>query len=171
MTVETGARTEIWVKTLDTGPLTRLFGEGMVSYRPAWSPDGKSVLFVSDRDGTRALHQIPADGSAPAKLMLRNPKGRRGVMVARWEVADLSHRVWRAAGHQCARGVGGFRSAAGGERGCGGVQSVAVVGQRAWVFYDPDGKYSYFVKEIPGTPNQMIVVLNWFKESKAKVSE
>ncbi len=33
----------------------------------------------------------------------------------------------------------------------------------------PDGRYFYFAKEIPGTPNQKIVVLNWFKELKAKV--
>jgi len=41
----------LWIKQLDTGPLSRLTFEGEQSFRPAWTPDGRSVIFVSDRGG------------------------------------------------------------------------------------------------------------------------
>jgi eukaryotic-like serine/threonine-protein kinase len=40
-------------------------------------------LFVSDHDRTRALYQIRADGSAPAKVMLRNPRAVEEVQWSR----------------------------------------------------------------------------------------
>ncbi len=62
---------DIWVKQLPDGPLTRLtFGESS-NYRPAWTPDGRSVLFLSDRDGTDAVYVKRADGTGSAELVVR----------------------------------------------------------------------------------------------------
>lgn len=36
---------------------------------PDWSPDGASIVFVSDRDGPEALYLIAADGSSDAKRL------------------------------------------------------------------------------------------------------
>ena len=36
--------------------------------RPQWSPDGKSVAFISDRDGRAQLHLLPADGGEARQL-------------------------------------------------------------------------------------------------------
>jgi eukaryotic-like serine/threonine-protein kinase len=58
-------RVELWVKAMDTGPLTRLASEGTYDYRPSWAPDGRSIIFVSDLSGHSALYRVPADGSAP----------------------------------------------------------------------------------------------------------
>jgi serine/threonine-protein kinase len=69
-----GGRWELWVKTLPTGPLTRLASEGTYAYRPSWAPDGKSILFVSDPSGHSAVYRIPADGSAPWTLLLDDPR-------------------------------------------------------------------------------------------------
>ena len=37
-------------------------------YNPAWSPDGRSIAFESDRDGTFAVYVVAADGSGLTKL-------------------------------------------------------------------------------------------------------
>ncbi|MCU0620952.1 MAG: protein kinase [Gemmatimonadales bacterium] len=66
VTVADGARTEVWVKQLDRGPFTRLAYEGSVNYRAAWQPDGRTLGFISDREGRNLPYQVPGDGSAPA---------------------------------------------------------------------------------------------------------
>jgi Tol biopolymer transport system component len=38
---------------------------------PVWSPDGKQVVFVSDREGTQAVYVKTVDESAPERLLAR----------------------------------------------------------------------------------------------------
>jgi tRNA A-37 threonylcarbamoyl transferase component Bud32 len=64
----------LWIKQLDAGPLTRLTFDGKQNYRPEWSPDGRSVTFVSDRSGKNQLWVQRADGSAPARLLRQDPR-------------------------------------------------------------------------------------------------
>ena len=67
MSVNNIGRTEIWIKQLPTGPLSRLAFEGSnVNYRPVWHPDGRSVGFISDRTGRALPYVARADGSSPA---------------------------------------------------------------------------------------------------------
>ena len=35
---------------------------------PAWSPDGRSIAFVSERDGNREIYIMRADGSSQIRL-------------------------------------------------------------------------------------------------------
>jgi serine/threonine-protein kinase len=64
----------IWVKRLDSGPLTRLTFEGSVNYRPAWTPDGRSIAFISDRSRENQVWIKRADGSAAAELLLEDER-------------------------------------------------------------------------------------------------
>ena len=52
----------IWVKELRGAVATKIADAG---WMPAWSPDGKQVVFVSNR----TLRIAPADGSAPARTV------------------------------------------------------------------------------------------------------
>jgi serine/threonine-protein kinase len=90
--LRTDLGSDIWIKQLPTGPLSRLtFHEGDDA-TPAWSPDGRSVTFVSDRrpSGDTALArraglwEQSADGTGDARLLhsgvstrgVRSPDGR-----------------------------------------------------------------------------------------------
>ena len=53
-----------------SGTLTRLTTEGLSNERAEWSPDGRRVLFRSDRDGRTAIWWRPADLSAEASVLL-----------------------------------------------------------------------------------------------------
>jgi serine/threonine-protein kinase len=68
--IGTPGRSDIWVKRLDTGPLTRLTFDGTLNYRAAWTPDGRSLSYSSDRDGLTHLFTVRADGSSrPERVM------------------------------------------------------------------------------------------------------
>ncbi len=65
---------DLWVKQLDTGPLSRLtFAEG-ADARPWWMSDGRSVLFVSGRGETYDLYRKRADGVGQAEPVLVLPE-------------------------------------------------------------------------------------------------
>ena len=60
----TGA-SQIWVKELPDGPLTRLTTVTSVARRPVWSRDGQSISFITDlNDASSHARTIAADGSS-----------------------------------------------------------------------------------------------------------
>ena len=63
---------DIWVKELDTGPRSRLTFDDAMDFRPRWSADGRSILFMSDRReaGHFDVWIQPADGTGSAELLL-----------------------------------------------------------------------------------------------------
>ena len=65
-----GARMDIWVKQLDRGPSVRLTREQTYSDLPAWTPDGKSVTFLSEKDSRFGHWTGRADGSTPPYLQV-----------------------------------------------------------------------------------------------------
>jgi serine/threonine-protein kinase len=60
---------DVWVKQLDTGPLSRLTFEGG-NIRARWSPDGQSLTFLSNRAENLDVWTKRADGSDTAELVL-----------------------------------------------------------------------------------------------------
>jgi eukaryotic-like serine/threonine-protein kinase len=73
--VADGPNLNIWIKTLDHGPFTRL-SFGNRDRRPAWSPDGRAVAFIRDSTGgnersgvSNAVYVRPADGSGPERFL------------------------------------------------------------------------------------------------------
>ena len=62
-------RYEIWVKSLDTGPFSRVASAGTYAYRQFWSPDSRAVGFVSDVAGVPRIYATPADGSGEIRSL------------------------------------------------------------------------------------------------------
>jgi len=64
---------DLWVKQLDTGPLSRVTFEGSINYRATWSLDGQSLTYLSDRDQLAVASDLwtrRADGGCTAELVL-----------------------------------------------------------------------------------------------------
>jgi TolB protein len=59
---------EIWVVEVDSGAVVRVSAEGARDEAPAWSPDGRHLVFVSTRDRRIDLWIVRADGSAESRL-------------------------------------------------------------------------------------------------------
>ncbi|MGH3138003.1 MAG: DUF1996 domain-containing protein, partial [Gaiellaceae bacterium] len=59
-------------RTLTRSTLTRSRAVGFIP-QPAWSPDGRKLLFVSGRDGLEAVYVMNADGSGQRRLTSPGP--------------------------------------------------------------------------------------------------
>jgi eukaryotic-like serine/threonine-protein kinase len=71
--------TQIWIRRSD-GTRQKLTQDGTVNWRPSWSPDGRSVAYVSNARGGQSqdaydVYRMRVDGSAPAELLLRHAYG------------------------------------------------------------------------------------------------
>jgi len=72
MTVEVSANTkpkQIWIVPVDGGQAPRqITREGSSNERPRWTPDSKSILFVSTRSGSQQVWSMDPDGTNPKQL-------------------------------------------------------------------------------------------------------
>ena len=61
---------EIWSLNRDGSDARRLTENGAIDGLPTWSPDGRSIAFVSNRDGTWSVWVMNANGSNQRKLFV-----------------------------------------------------------------------------------------------------
>jgi dipeptidyl aminopeptidase/acylaminoacyl peptidase len=64
----------IWTKKLPRGPLAQFTFEGDVNMRASWSPDGRSIIFISDRGENRDVWIKRTDGTQEAEILLDDPE-------------------------------------------------------------------------------------------------
>ncbi|HEV3140174.1 MAG TPA: protein kinase, partial [Vicinamibacterales bacterium] len=64
---------KVWVLDLETETLTRITASRSNDWAPLWSPDGRTLVFSSDRDGPYAsLYVHSADGQGADRLLLKD---------------------------------------------------------------------------------------------------
>ncbi|MFB3905448.1 MAG: prolyl oligopeptidase family serine peptidase [Acidobacteriota bacterium] len=60
---------DIWIVGVgDRTPARQLTNKPGLDSQPRWSPDGKQLAFVSDRDGSSQIYLVPASGGEPKKV-------------------------------------------------------------------------------------------------------
>ena len=64
-----GKGQEIWVKDMDRDSASRLSFVPGVNGSPAWTPDGKNIVFRSENPAALGLYSIRADGAGEAKRL------------------------------------------------------------------------------------------------------
>jgi tRNA A-37 threonylcarbamoyl transferase component Bud32/dipeptidyl aminopeptidase/acylaminoacyl peptidase len=66
--------TDLWIVDLTTGASTRFTFDAAADAQPVWSPDGRSIAWMSNRAGDYGLYRKAADGSGTDELVAA-PKG------------------------------------------------------------------------------------------------
>jgi Tol biopolymer transport system component len=69
-------RRDIWVKRLPEGPFSRITFGDTSSVRPAWSADGRDVLYITDRSGSGVgpVYAHRADGTGAPRVLAGSPR-------------------------------------------------------------------------------------------------
>jgi hypothetical protein len=73
-----GQNLDVWVLDAATGTTSRVTSERSDEFHPVWTPDGRSLVYTSDRTGFYDLYRRPADGGAEEKIL-----------VTRWDKIGL----------------------------------------------------------------------------------
>ena len=113
---------DLYTVPLTGGKATRIMGGNSMDVHPRFSPDGKRILFVSDRSGSDQLWVANADGSDP-------------VQVSRLTTGSMSFPVWLPDG-DFILGAQNLYHLSGGE----GVRVPFGAGVTS---FSPDGKKAY----------------------------
>jgi serine/threonine-protein kinase len=98
---------DIWIKQLPAGPLSRLTLHPGQDLAPAWTSDGRSLTFLSDRPippdtarraGRFALWEQPVDGTGDARLLWGKDAPTDGVLSpdGRWIVLGAAESPGRS---------------------------------------------------------------------------
>src|SRR5262249_24748218 len=61
---------DIWILSDTTNQRMRLTSEPGDDLNALWTPDGKWIIYTSERNGVRSLYRRPADGTGEAKALL-----------------------------------------------------------------------------------------------------
>jgi Tol biopolymer transport system component len=70
-------KSAVWLYDIRNQTLSAFAHSGPLDYRPSWTPDGSSIVFVSDRGSataTKALWIQPVDGRDTARLLVTAPR-------------------------------------------------------------------------------------------------
>ncbi|MBT7343376.1 MAG: Tol-Pal system protein TolB, partial [Rhodobacteraceae bacterium] len=71
--------TDIYLMELDSARSARMTSSPSIDTAPSFSPDGRSIVFESDRSGTQQLYVMPVTGGTPKRISFGN--GRYGTPV------------------------------------------------------------------------------------------
>ncbi|MCK4237239.1 MAG: S9 family peptidase [Candidatus Krumholzibacteria bacterium] len=89
---ENSSNTDIYLVPSAGGDVWKFIGGDGDDYSPCWSPDGKHIAFISDRDGSPQIWVIPTDGGEARRITeiptgasdpLWSPDGRRIAFTSR----------------------------------------------------------------------------------------
>jgi serine/threonine-protein kinase len=139
VSITAGALTQLWVKQLDAGPLTRLTFDGTLNYRAAWRPDGRTLSYTTNRERQLShLYAVRADGSSKPERLL--PADTMQVDEAEWS-RDGRWLVYRTGVSASFRDIWAVPLAAGGER----VTVAAGPYDEYMPTLSPDGRWIAYV--------------------------
>ncbi len=78
----TDQENDLWRWDVTRTTLTRLTFDAAVDGHPAWTPDGRRLIFSSERAGARNLYGQAADGTGTVERLTESPNQQHGAAVS-----------------------------------------------------------------------------------------
>jgi hypothetical protein len=72
---------DVWTFDIDTGKGTSVTSDPAVDTAPVWSPDGRSIAYVSVREKVHAIYRRASDGKGAEELLYQHPTGSAIVLT------------------------------------------------------------------------------------------
>ena len=73
---------DLWIWDLGRTTLTRVTSDPSIDAHPVWTPDGRRVIFSSDRAGARNLFWQAADGTGEVERLSESPNQQNATAVS-----------------------------------------------------------------------------------------
>jgi serine/threonine-protein kinase len=145
-------RRDIWrLSLLDQQPPVRLTFEGHWNRRPSWTPDGESLVFISDRGGDReAVWMRRADGSDQARRLLSRDRGIAEALIS----PDGEWLVYRTSDEAAGRGdILAVRLGPDSAE----IALAATEAEETAPALSPDGRWLAYTSDVSGQPEIYVV--------------
>jgi serine/threonine protein kinase/WD40 repeat protein len=132
-----------WIELFDarSGAKTVMTDSAGINHSPVWSPDGRFIYFVSDREGPTDIYRLRADGGRAAPDRLTVGLGVQSLSLSA-DGRRLAYNVYRTVGNVWSVPFGhrpmSLREATQVTRGNQSVENTSVSADGKLLYYDSD---------------------------------
>jgi TolB protein len=84
---------EIYVLDLETRKLDRITQHYAIDTEPDWFPDGKALIFTSDRGGRAQIYKVPLASKRPERITYEGEYNARGRLTPDGKTLIMVHRT------------------------------------------------------------------------------
>ena len=133
---------DIWVWDLERDALTRVSSDPSIDFSPTWTPDGRQLVFSSNRQGVFNLFRRSADGTGTAERLTASDVNLYGSAIEPGETHALS---------TAARGQNDLVSVALDGTGAYEVLLDTEFSEMTAVL-SPDGRWMAYASDVSGQP-------------------
>ncbi len=149
-------RSSVWILPLAGGEAVEVTDDRALNTSPVWMPDGRSLLFVSNRDGDRDVYRVRLDSRgrpAAAPSRLTTGLGAHSIALAS-DGSTLAYSVFRTISNiRFAEAAPGASHVPVVEvtRGTQSIEGLALSRDGSWLVFDSDRSGNQDIYRMPAT--------------------